>query len=68
MHPECFSFELLKCAVQSTLRPPEVHMFYWKTELCIICMGDNDMHAMCTHEQETVDLVISKVQDKVLAC
>ena len=36
--------------IQSTLRPPEVHTFYRKIELCIIRMGDNDMHAACTHE------------------
>ena len=30
-------------------------MFYRKIELCIIRMGDNDMHAVCTHEQEMVD-------------
>ena len=53
---------------QSTLRPPEVHMFYRKIELCIIRMGDNDMHAACTHEQEMVDHVIPELQDKVAAC
>ena len=52
---------------QSTLRPPEVHMFYRKIELCIICMGDNNMHAGCTHEQEMVDYVIPELQDKVAA-
>ena len=51
--------------VQSTLRPPEVHTFYWKIELCIARMGDNDMHAACTHEQEMVDHVIPELQDKV---
>ena len=43
-------------------------MFYWKIELCVICMGDNDMHAACTHEQEIVDYVIPKLQDKVAVC
>ena len=52
---------------QSTLRPPEVHMFYRKIELCTIRMGD-DMHAACTHEQEMVDHVIPELQDKVAAC
>ena len=32
-------------------------MFYQKIELSIPCMGDNDMHAMCTHEQEMVERV-----------
>ena len=49
----------------STLRPPEVHVFYRKIELC---MGDNNMHAACTHEQEMVDHVIPELQDKVAAC
>ena len=49
---------------QSTLRPPEVHMFYRKIELRIVCMGDNDMHAACTHEQKMVDYVIPELQDK----
>ena len=40
-------------------------MFYQKIELC---MGDNDMHAVCTHEQEMVDHVIPELQDKVAAC
>ena len=48
---------------QSTLRPPEVHMFYRKIELCITRMGDNNMHATCTHEQEIVDHVIPELQD-----
>ena len=43
-------------------------MFYWKIELCIIRMGDNNMHATCTHEQEMVDHVIPELQDKVAAC
>ncbi len=43
-------------------------MFYRKIELCIIRMGDNDMHAACTHEQEMVDHVIPELQDKVAAC
>ena len=55
-------------SIQSTLRPSEVHIFYQKIELCIICMGDNDMHAVCTHEQEMVDHVIPELQDKVAAC
>ena len=45
-----------------------MHMFYWEIELCIIGMGDNDMHAVCTHEQEMVDHVIPELQDKVAAC
>ena len=32
-------------------------MFYQKFELCIIRMGDTDMHATCTPEQEMVDHV-----------
>ena len=40
-------------------------MFYRKIELCIARMGDNDMHAACTHKQETVDHVIPELQDKV---
>ena len=51
--------------MQSTLRPPEVHMFYRKIELCIARMGDNDMHAACTHEQEMVEHVIPELQDTV---
>ena len=51
--------------MQSTLRPPEVHMFYRKIELCIARMGDNVMHAACTHEQEMVDHVIPELQDTV---
>ena len=47
------------------LRPPEVHMLYRKIELCIVHMGDNNMHVMCTHEQEMVDHVIPELQDKV---
>ena len=54
------------CPHQSTLRPPEVHIFYRKIELCIIRMGD-DMHVACTHEQEMVDHVIPELQDKVTA-
>ena len=54
--------------IQSTLRPPEVHMFYRKIELCIIRMGDDNMHAACTHEQEMVDHVTPELQDKVAAC
>ena len=42
-------------------------MFYRKIELCIRRMGD-DMHAVCTHEQEMVDHVIPELQDKVAAC
>ena len=55
-------------AVQSMLKPPEVHTFYRKIELCIIHMGDNDMHATCTHEQEMVDHVTPELQDKVPVC
>ena len=40
-------------------------MFYWKIDPCIVRMRDNDMHAVCTHEQETVDHVITELQDKV---
>ena len=50
------------------LRPPEVHMFYRKIEFCIIRMGDNNMHAVCTHEQEMVDHVIPELQDKLSSC
>ena len=46
---------------QSTLRPPEVHMFYRKIELC---MGDNDMRTACTLEQEMVDHVILELRIK----
>ena len=52
-------------SIQSTLRPPEVHIFYRKIEFCIVHM---DMHATCTHEQEMVDHVIPELQDKVAAC
>ena len=40
-------------------------MFYQKIDLCIVRMGDNDMHATCTHEQEMVDHVIPELQDQV---
>ena len=53
---------------QSMLRPPEVHMFYRKIEVCIACMGDNDMHATCTHKQKMVDHVIPELQEKVSDC
>ena len=53
--------------LQSALRPPEVHMFYRKIELCITRMGDNDMHATCTHEQEMDEHVKQELQDKVPA-
>ena len=43
-------------------------MFYQKIELYIIRMGDNNMHAVCTYEQEIVDHVIPGLQDKVAAC
>ena len=49
---------------QSTLRPPEVHMFYRKIELCIVRMGDNDMRTACTLEQEMVDHVILELHIK----
>ena len=32
-----------------------------------LCMGDNDIHAMCTHEQEMVNHVIPELHDKVAA-
>ena len=50
--------------IQSTLRPPEVHMFYRKIELCIVRMGDNDMRTACTLEQEMVDHVILELHIK----
>ena len=40
-------------------------MFYWKIELCIIRMGDSDLHAACKHEQEMVDHVIPEFLDNV---
>ena len=43
-------------------------MFYRKIELCVIRMGDNDMHAVCTHEQEIVDHVIPKLHDNLAVC
>ena len=52
------------CRIQSTLRPPEVHMFYRKIELCIVCMGDNDMRTACTLEQEMVGHVILELHIK----
>ena len=42
-------------------------MFYRKFELCITHMGDDDMHATCTHEQEMVKRVKQELQDKVPA-
>ena len=55
------SKSLARTPVQSTLRPPEVHMFYRKIELC---MGDNDMRTACTLEQEMVDHVILELHIK----
>ena len=48
--------KIAKCNSQSTLRPLEVHVLL-EIELCIICMGDNDIHTMCMLEQEMVDHV-----------
>ena len=42
-------------------------MFYRKIELCIVRMGDNNMHAACTHEQKMVGHVLPELQDKVSA-
>ena len=33
--------------IQSTLRPPEVHMFYQKIGICIVYMGVSHMHTTC---------------------
>ena len=56
--------KLKTCQYQSTLRPPEVHMFYGKIEHCIVRMGDNDMRTACTLEQEMVDHVILELRIK----
>ena len=33
--------------LQSTLRPPEVHMFYRKIEICIVYMGVGHVRTAC---------------------
>ena len=40
--------KLIFCIIQSTLRPPEVNMFYRKIRICIAYMGVDHVRTSCS--------------------